>query len=161
MSADATPASPGAAPDAAADAGGGASAAAVASPEVKIDLPLLVFDGDCAFCTSSVQFGQRWIERMPTAVPWQFTDLARLGLTEQQCVTAVQYVARDHHVYSGEDAVAAVLLGAGRGWWFLGAIMRAPGIHWLSGVAYRWVAKNRHRLPGGTAACAIDPSRRT
>ncbi|MEN9645757.1 MAG: hypothetical protein RL238_2426 [Actinomycetota bacterium] len=125
------------------------------STEPTIALPLLVFDGDCAFCSSSVRFGQRWIGRMPQVSPYQFTDLAVLDLTAAQCEAAVQYVARDRHVYSGEDAVSMLLLGAGRGWWLLGAVMRVPGIHWLSGVAYRWVAKNRHRLPGGTPACDL------
>lgn len=118
-------------------------------------LPLLVFDGDCAFCSSSVRFAQRWIRRMPPVVPYQQADLAVLGLTAAECETAVQYVARDHRVYAAEDGVSALLLAAGKGWWLLGALMRVPGIHWLSGVAYRWVARNRHRLPGGTTACAV------
>ncbi|MCB0981404.1 MAG: DUF393 domain-containing protein [Acidimicrobiaceae bacterium] len=118
-------------------------------------LPVLVFDGDCAFCSSSVRFAQRWIRRMPPVVPYQQMDLEVLGLTPAQCETAVQYVARDHRVYAAEDGVSALLLAAGRGWWLLGALMRVPGIHWLSGVVYRWVARNRHRLPGGTAACEM------
>ena len=120
-----------------------------------ISLPVLVFDGDCAFCSSSVRFAQRWIGRMPAVVPYQRTDLAVLGLTEEACQTAVQYVARDHRVHRAEDAVSATLLAAGKGWWVLGALMRVPGLHWLSGVAYRWVARNRHRLPGGTTACSL------
>jgi predicted DCC family thiol-disulfide oxidoreductase YuxK len=64
-------------------------------------------------------------------------------------------VAVDHRVYAGEDAVSMLLLGAGRGWWVLGALMRLPGVHWLSGVAYRWVARNRYRLPGGTPECGL------
>jgi predicted DCC family thiol-disulfide oxidoreductase YuxK len=123
---------------------------------MSTDLPCLVFDGDCAFCSSSVRFGQRWIRRMPTAVPYQRADLVRYGLTEAECAAAVQYIARDHQVYRAHDAVSALLLGAGRGWWVLGALLRVPGVHWLSGVVYRWVARNRHRLPGGTAACAIN-----
>jgi len=125
------------------------------STDVTVSLPLLVFDGDCAFCSSSVRFGQRWIGRMPAVSPFQTTELAPLGITAEQCDQAVQYVARDRHVYAGEDAVSMLLLGAGRGWWLLGAMMRVPGIHWLSGVAYRWVATNRHRLPGGTPACDV------
>jgi len=119
-------------------------------------LPVLVFDGDCAFCTSSVRFAQRWIRRMPQVVSYQRADLARLGLSEQQCAQAVQYVARDHRVHSAHDAVAATLLAAGKGWWVLGALMHVPGVHWLCGVAYRWVARNRHRLPGGTPACSLS-----
>lgn len=120
-------------------------------------LPLLVFDGDCAFCSSSVRWGERHIGRMPRTQPYQFAPLDELGLTAEQCNAAVQYVARDRQVYAAHDAVAALLLGAGKGWWALGALMKAPGLHWLSGVAYRWVARNRHRLPGGTAACALPP----
>jgi predicted DCC family thiol-disulfide oxidoreductase YuxK len=100
-------------------------------------LPVLVYDGDCGFCTRSVQFGQRHIGRMPAAVAYQAADLAALGLTEAQCATAVQYVARDHRAYAGHDAVAAVLLGAGLPWWFLGALLHLPGLHWLAGVVYR------------------------
>lgn len=92
---------------------------------------------------------------MPTVVPYQRTDLAVLGLTEEECQVGVQYVARDHRVYPAEDGVSALLLAAGKGWWLLGALMRVPGIHWLSGVVYRWIARNRHRLPGGTTACSL------
>lgn len=126
-------------------------------PNAKVpSLPVLVYDGDCAFCSSSVRFAQRWIRRMPQVVPYQRTDLGRLGLTERECSEAVRYVARDHRVHSAHDGVAATLLAAGKGWWVLGALMHLPGVHWLCGVAYRWVARNRHRLPGGTPACAVN-----
>ncbi len=120
-----------------------------------VSLPLLVFDGDCAFCSTSVRTATRWIGRMPAASPYQFTDLDALGLTAAQCELAVKYVDRDRRVHSGEDAVSKLLVDAGKGWWLLGSIMRVPGIHWFSGVAYRWVARNRHRLPGGTPACSL------
>ena len=119
------------------------------------DVPVLIFDGDCAFCTSSVNWGKRLIKRLPATQPYQFADLAPLGLTAEQCNQAVQYVDLNGRVHSGEDAVRAVLMAAGKGWWVLGALMGLPGIHWLSGVVYRWVARNRQRLPGGTAACAL------
>lgn len=121
------------------------------------EVPILIFDGDCAFCTSSVTWSKRLIKRLPTTQPYQFTDLAALGLTAEQCNLAVQYVDAQRRVQSGEDAVRAVLLASGRGWWLLGVFLGLPGIHWLSGVVYRWVARNRQRLPGGTAACALPP----
>lgn len=123
-------------------------------------LPVLVFDGDCGFCTASVRFAERWIGSMPAVVSYQSLDadgdLARLGLSAEACAVAVQYVARDRAVYAAHDAVAALLLGAGRGWWFLGALLRAPGVHALAGVVYRWVARNRHRLPGATDRCSLS-----
>lgn len=121
--------------------------------------PVLVFDGTCGFCTTSVRLAQRWIRRMPSAVPYQAVDVAVLDLDAARCAAALQYVARDRRVHEGEDAVAALLLGAGGGWWLLGAFLQVPGVHWLSGVVYRWVAANRHRLPGGTPACSLSDRR--
>ncbi len=92
---------------------------------------------------------------MPAVTPYQTTDLEPFGLTAEQCERAVQYIAADRRVFAAEDAVSTLLRGAGRGWWVLGSLMRLPGVHWLSGVAYRWVARNRHRLPGGTPACDV------
>ena len=42
------------------------------------------------------------------------------------------------------------------GWWVLGALLRAPGLHALAGLAYRWVARNRHRLPGASDLCSLS-----
>jgi len=34
--------------------------------------------------------------------------------------------------------------------------MSMPVVSQLAGFVYRWVARNRQKMPGGTAACAID-----
>ena len=115
--------------------------------------PVLVFDGDCAFCTSSA----RALERLrPDAeiVAWQLTDLAELGLTETQAADAVQWVETDGTVRSGHEAIAMVLGTAGRAWRVAGRLMLLPGISWIAARVYRLVADNRSRLPGGTPACA-------
>ena len=119
-------------------------------------LPLLVFDGDCAFCTRSVRILERRVRRRPTIRAWQTLDLPSLGLTEEMCTEAVQLVQVDRSVVSAHIAVARTLIFGGRGWAVLGRLMLLPGVRYLAGVVYRWVARNRHRLPGGTAACAID-----
>jgi predicted DCC family thiol-disulfide oxidoreductase YuxK len=119
------------------------------------DAPLLIFDGDCAFCSSTVRVAQRRIRRLPAAQPYQHTDLAGFGLTAAQCDQAVHYVDGRRRIYIAHDAVAALLRDSGSGWRVLGAVIRIPVVHWLSGVVYRWVARNRHRLPGGTAACSL------
>jgi predicted DCC family thiol-disulfide oxidoreductase YuxK len=116
--------------------------------------PVLVYDGDCAFCTSCV----RVLERIgPDAeiVAWQFADLAELGITEEQAAAAVQWVQSDGTVRSGHEAIAAVLSTAGRIWRIVGRMALLPGISWLAAKAYRLVARNRYRLPGGTPACAL------
>lgn len=118
--------------------------------------PVLVYDGDCAFCTRCV----RVLERIgPDAeiVAWQFTDLAELGITAQQATDAVQWVQIDGTVRSGHEAIAAMLTNAGRIWTIIGHMILLPGISWMAAKVYRLVARNRYRLPGGTSACAPSP----
>lgn len=116
--------------------------------------PVLVYDGECAFCTRCA----RLLERIgPDAeiVAWQLTDLADLGITEQQAADAVQWVGIDGTVRSGHEAIAALLSAAGRTWTIVGRVALLPGISWLAAKVYRLVADNRYRLPGGTPACAV------
>ncbi len=124
------------------------------APDSSQARPVLVFDGDCAFCTTSARTGQRWLG-LEHVEPWQFLDLESLQLTQAQCEEAVQWVDADGSVRSAQYAVIASLRHAGRVWGVLGRLMALPGIHQLSGVVYRWVARNRHRLPGGTPACQL------
>jgi len=126
---------------------------------VSLERPVLLFDGDCAFCTSCAEWARRHVRRLDTTMPYQFADLPTLGVTAEQCEQAVQWVGSDGVVLSAHDAVAQVLIDAGSGWSVIGRAMRLPGLRQLSGVVYRWVARNRSRLPGGTPACAIDQHR--
>lgn len=132
----------------------------MSSPSIVDPTPLLIFDGDCAFCTSSVRFIERRIRRHPRIQPWQRSDLAGLGLTQEQCETAVQLI-ENGRVTSAHVAVARLLIYGKRGWAVLGYLLLAPGIKQIAGVVYRWVAKNRDRMPGGTAECALPQSERT
>ena len=116
--------------------------------------PLLVFDGDCGFCTSAARFGQRRL-KLEHVEPWQFLELAALGLTEGECQEAVQWVAADGSIVSAEGAVIAALRHAGGAWKLLGAVLGVPGVRHVAGAMYRLIATYRHRLPGGTAACRL------
>lgn len=119
----------------------------------------LVYDGDCAFCTSCVELMHRLGLEVDTVIAWQHADLGALGLAREQCEQAVQLV-EDGRVTSGHEAVGRLLLRQ-RPWWrALGAPLLVPPTSWLGRAAYRWVADNRHRLPGGTPACALPPAER-
>lgn len=126
---------------------------------MSLALPVLLFDGDCAFCTSCANWARRHIRHLDNTVPYQFADLSTLGVTAEQCEQAVQWVGADHTVLSAHLAVAQTLIDAGKGWAVIGGAMRLPGLRQLSGAVYRWVARNRSRLPGGTPACSIDGRR--
>ncbi|MFI7382902.1 thiol-disulfide oxidoreductase DCC family protein [Streptomyces sp. NPDC049813] len=121
--------------------------------------PLLVFDGDCGFCTTSVRFAERYVRPRCAIVPWQFTDLEPLGVTQERAEYEVLWVTPAGTVYGGAQAVAKALLSARGAWPVLGAVLTLPPVRWVAHGVYRLIADNRHRLPGGTAACAV-PGRR-
>lgn len=116
--------------------------------------PFLVFDGDCAICTTSAD----WLARTGRVrvVPWQRLDLASYDLDLEAVTTSVQWVGEGAPV-PGARAVARALRARGGVWRAPGRVLTLPLVLPLAEVAYRWVARNRHRLPGGTPACALPP----
>jgi predicted DCC family thiol-disulfide oxidoreductase YuxK len=117
---------------------------------------LLIFDGDCGFCTTSARFVSRWVDRRDRyeVQPWQELDLAPLGVTEADCIEAAQFVRCDGSVVSGHRAIAAGLTHGAPLWRPLGHLLTLPGVSQLAARVYTWVADHRYALPGGTAACA-------
>jgi predicted DCC family thiol-disulfide oxidoreductase YuxK len=130
-------------------------------PSVVLHQPLVVFDGDCGFCTTSATWVQERLHRdgRPDArlVPWQRTDLAALGTTESRAQQEVLWVAEDGKISGGAEAFAAWLRFRGLPYAPLGVAMSWPGLRSLAAAVYRLVARNRQRLPGGTPACALPP----
>ncbi|MEU3861522.1 DUF393 domain-containing protein [Streptomyces sp. NPDC028722] len=124
--------------------------------------PVLVYDGDCGFCTASLAFAQKWIKPRCEVVAQQRAPLDELGVTPGRAAYEALWVAPDGTVYGGAQAVARLLSNAGGAWRVLGALLRLPPVRWIAHGVYRLVAHNRHRLPGGTAACALPtgPGRR-
>ena len=124
----------------------------------KAHLPILVFDGDCGFCTTSARWLHRWVVRDSSTrvAPWQHLDLDELGLTEDQCRAAVQWVGEEGQVASGHAAIAAALRDGHLAWRPIGALLVAPGFSWLAQRVYSWVAAHRYALPGGTPACRVE-----
>ncbi|AXK32279.1 DUF393 domain-containing protein [Streptomyces armeniacus] len=117
--------------------------------------PVLVYDGDCGFCTTSVRFAERRLRPRCAATPWQFADLEALGVTRERAEHEVLWVTPPGTVYGGAQAVAKVLLSAPRAWPLLGGALMLPPVRWPAHGLYRLIARNRHRMPGGTAACAV------
>ncbi|MFG1999921.1 thiol-disulfide oxidoreductase DCC family protein [Spirillospora sp. NPDC048911] len=122
--------------------------------------PVLLYDGDCGFCTTSVRFLDRRVPTSAEVVAFQFADLAALGTDAEQVSYEVVWVARDGRTYGGAQGVARLLIDAGGLWRPLGMIAVVPPFRWLAHGLYRLVADNRYRLPGGTPACALPPNRR-
>ena len=63
-------------------------------------------------------------------------------------------------VKAGPDAIAVLLRRAQWYWKPLGWIASLKPVSWLLWPSYRLVSRNRHRLPGGTAACSMPQAER-
>src|SRR5262245_2934546 len=121
--------------------------------------PVLVYDGDCGFCTKSARLAARLPSRCEI-VAWQHTDLDALGVTQERAEYELLWVTPDGRVHGGADAVAMLLRDSGALFALLGAVLRLPGVRSLAHRVYRVIADNRYRLPGGTPACALPADQR-
>jgi predicted DCC family thiol-disulfide oxidoreductase YuxK len=119
-----------------------------------------LYDGDCAFCSTCARFVQRHIPTKARVAAWQHVDITALGLTEAQCDAAVQWVPGQGAALAGPAAISALLRDAGSSWQPLGWLLGRRAVLWLAWPAYRWVSRNRHRMPGGTATCSLPQAER-
>ncbi|WP_371482935.1 thiol-disulfide oxidoreductase DCC family protein [Kitasatospora sp. NBC_00315] len=135
--------------------------------------PVLVFDGDCSFCTSCVHAAERHLRQTLAsggwdAVPYQFADLAALDaraggrgeVTAERAGREVLWVTPAGRVHGGAQAVARLLMRTGGAWAYLGGLLALAPVRPVAALAYRWVSANRDRMPGGTPACALAPAAR-
>jgi predicted DCC family thiol-disulfide oxidoreductase YuxK len=117
--------------------------------------PLLIFDGDCGFCTTATNFILKHTSTALDAEPYQFIDPTTYGLTLGQ-VQAKVYLVLDGKNYAGHEAFANLfkiqknlLLRS------FGSLILTPPFVWLARPGYALVAKYRQKLPGGTPACKM------
>lgn len=118
--------------------------------------PVVIYDGDCAFCSSAARFGKRRIAKQLQFLPYQLTDLNPYGLTVAQCEAALQFVASSGKIFTAQNAIAQLLIAGGGIWKFTGLLIKLPVINQIAAVGYKFTAANRHRLPGGTPTCKLN-----
>ncbi|KAA5833672.1 DUF393 domain-containing protein [Saccharopolyspora hirsuta] len=123
------------------------------------ELPVLIYDGDCGFCTRSARLAERLPVRMRVQT-WQEADLAAYRTTADRARHEVLWVAPSGRVFGGAAAVAELLKTCRPPWPVAGAVLSAPVVRTLAEWVYRWVAENRYRLPGGTPACRLPEEQR-
>jgi predicted DCC family thiol-disulfide oxidoreductase YuxK len=136
------------------------SMANTAQPASVAERPVFLYDGDCSFCTTCARFIERRIPTGAEVTPWQFADLAELGVTQAQAEEAVIWVAPGRPPAAGPVAIARLLVDAGSFWRPLGWMLDLAPVRWVAWPVYRLIARNRHRLPGGTAACSLPQAER-
>jgi predicted DCC family thiol-disulfide oxidoreductase YuxK len=111
----------------------------------------LVYDADCGFCTRSAQ----WLDDAP--VPWHSLDLDALHVTQAEADANAGWLVDGRITKLGAEAITAALRAKRGGARIFGWALAVPGIRGAARIVYPRIAANRHRMPGGTAACRIEP----
>jgi predicted DCC family thiol-disulfide oxidoreductase YuxK len=115
---------------------------------------VLLFDGDCSFCTWTATWAERRLPPGNRVEAWQLAgDLSRYELTEAQVARAAYWIDDEGRAHRGHLAVAETWRAIGGLWHVLGTAIRVPPLSWPAAGVYAFVARIRHRLPGSTPAC--------
>jgi len=110
------------------------------------DLPLLLYDGDCAFCTAQAERARRLGGGRVRVEPLQ-SGLARVPwLPREEALQALQLVDRDGRAYAGAAAIVRLLRLTRPVLGTLALGYHLPGVRWLAERAYAWVAARRHAI---------------
>ncbi len=117
------------------------------------DIPTLIFDGDCGVCSNSVN----WLHRQADfqSVPFQAVDYSPFKLSPADVQQQV-WLIEGEKKSGGVAAFARVFQRSPK---FpirvAGYLLALPVLRHIAQLVYQVVAKYRHRLPGGTAACRL------
>lgn len=107
----------------------------------------VLYDGACSLCRGSVAR----VRRVDSQQRIEFLDVRDASVKERfpqvdakVALRWMQAVDRSGRVWSGADAWArmGMLLP---GWNLVAWMLLVPGIHWIAGKVYAWVARNRYR----------------
>jgi len=111
---------------------------------------LLVYDGDCEFCTAAaLRLAGEWTTPADV-LSWQqlgTAGLAARGLTPNDARSAPWWIDGDGRRHRGPTAIAHALI-AGGGWHgAIGRVFATAPASWLGVPLYWAVSRRRHRLP--------------
>ncbi len=121
------------------------------------DRAVVLFDGDCRFCTQQTRKLVRWFPRAVVARNFQEPGAldAFPGITHEACMKRMHLVTTKGAVYAGAEAGARiVILGLpvlGLAFW----LYYVPGVRQLAELLYGVIARYRYRIAGKTVRC--DP----
>jgi len=109
------------------------------------DRDVVLYDGQCGFCSRWARYWAGTLERRGFGIasldePWV---VEKLKIPYDELVTDIRLLTTDGQLISGADVYLYV---ARRIWWAWSfyAICSLPGFNWLIRAGYRWFARNRY-----------------
>ena len=122
----------------------------------KNKLPILIYDGNCAFCMRNsallVRLMQGKVQRVSSRES-QLPDL-HLALTVEKTQARMYLLLPDGRLFGAAEAVARVFALAPWGRFALAYYL--PGVGFLLEALYRYIAANRYRWWGTASGCDGD-----
>lgn len=118
--------------------------------------PIVLFDGVCNLCNSTVQF----VIRKDTKKKFRFGSLQ--GIKGQEVLRRFNLPVNEFHsfilleddkMYSRSTAVLRMLKLLGGGWKFLYGFIIVP--KFVRDAVYNWIARNRYKWYGKRDECMI------
>ena len=119
---------------------------------------LLIFDGDCGFCTASAKWANTKFQSRQQVVSYQSLsprELTGLGLTTADVTSAAWWIDRAGNRFRGHLAIGRALRAGGGFRGFVGVLFMYPPTSWISKLGYSFLVKFRHKLPGSTEQCKL------
>lgn len=115
---------------------------------------VLVYDGDCGFCMRSAL----WLTAKGDAVARAAHTMDLSPADDARTRDAAGWMVEEEFRAWGAPAIAAALHRRGGGARFLGTLLTLPLVDAAANRVYAWVARHRHRMPGGTSQCRVGPA---
>jgi predicted DCC family thiol-disulfide oxidoreductase YuxK len=120
---------------------------------------VLIYDGDCGFCTTTARWAARKFGNGARAMPWQFLDdgfFQSHRLSHRDVQEAAWWVDSNGRRERGHRAVGRALQAGGGFRRVAGRLVLTWPTSWVAAGVYRLIVRWRYRLPGGTPACNVD-----
>jgi predicted DCC family thiol-disulfide oxidoreductase YuxK len=105
--------------------------------------PLMVYDGQCAFCRARVERWREAVGKQIEFVPYQEVSGKLPQIDEREFKRAVHYIDRDGMVYRGAEAVFRAMANCGRKRWLPWLYTTLPPFAFVAELVYRSIAANR------------------
>lgn len=124
--------------------------------------PIIVFDGDCVFCSANAQFVLRHDRRHHFRLAAMQGEVGtalyeRFGIDPKDPESMI--VVTGDRVQRDSDGVLAIYSGLGWPWRAMAIFTLVPRA--VRDPVYRWVARNRYRLFGRRETCFVPKPEHT
>jgi predicted DCC family thiol-disulfide oxidoreductase YuxK len=110
------------------------------------DRPVLLFDGECGFCTRLVEEASARLDADVDYAAFQTAPLATYGVSAAEARHSLHLRSPEGRISHGSEAAARLLVASGGAWSLLGRLLLAPPFSFVAAAIYWLVARNRAHI---------------